>query len=175
MDVLIRAATETDFTLLPDVEVDAAQAFLDYGLDTIADHQPASATSYLNLPKDSAVFVADRQDKMVIGFVVAMRVDSQAYLKEVAVRRAHAGHGVGRRLIDAAITWARCNLYLHMTLTTFADVPFNAPFYRKIGFSAFDPGRNWPELRAIREHERKIRLEFRPRVAMIKSLRGMRL
>lgn len=170
MDVLIRTAKETDYLLLPDVEVDAAQAFRDFGLDEPADYEPASATSYLNLPKNSAVFVADHQDRMVIGFVTLMPVDGQAYLKEVSVRRAFAGQGVGRQLIASAISWARQNLYQQMTLTTFADLPFNAPFYRKIGFSTFDPDQNWPELRAIRDHERKGGLELRPRVAMIKSL-----
>lgn len=170
MDIRIRAATETDFTLLPDIELDAAQAFRDYGLDTIADDEPASAASYQTLPKKKAVFVADSQDGTAIGFVVAMRIDGQAHLKEVSVRRAYAGQGVGRRLVASAITWSRQNLYRYITLTTFADLPFNVPFYQRIGFSTFEPDRDWPELKAIREKERKIGLEIRPRVAMIKSL-----
>jgi hypothetical protein len=58
-----------------------------------------------------------------------------------------------------------------VTLTTFRDVPWNAPFYARLGFrviEALSPG-----LQAIRDHERDIGDDaFGSRVAMRIDLRG---
>ena len=58
-----------------------------------------------------------------------------------------------------------------VTLTTFRDVPWNAPFYARLGFrviEALSPG-----LQAIRDHERDIGDDaFGSRVAMQIDLRG---
>jgi hypothetical protein len=56
-----------------------------------------------------------------------------------------------------------------VTLTTFRDVPWNGPFYAKLGFRELrhlSPG-----LAAMREHERLIGDDdFGPRIAMRKDL-----
>ncbi|MNC68640.1 Acetyltransferase (GNAT) family protein [compost metagenome] len=44
------------------------------------------------------------------------------------------GQGSGRRLIEAAKDYARSNRLYFVTLTTFTNVPWNAPFYSRIGF-----------------------------------------
>ena len=44
------------------------------------------------------------------------------------------GQGIGRRLIDAAIAAARVRGLSAVTLTTFRHVPWNAPYYQRLGF-----------------------------------------
>jgi hypothetical protein len=60
-------------------------------------------------------------------------------------------------LLEAAIGQARGLGYESMTLCTFADVPFNAPFYASCGFEELaEPG---PALAALRTHEAQLGLD----------------
>ena len=54
--------------------------------------------------------------------------------------------GTGTRLLEAACTWATGRGYTSVTLTTYADIAWNAPFY-----AALERGENPDELGA--EHE----------------------
>lgn len=58
-----------------------------------------------------------------------------------------------------------------LTLTTFADVPWNAPYYARLGFEAVPPERLTPGLRAVRDHEATVGLDAWRRVAMRRPLR----
>ena len=53
-----------------------------------------------------------------------------------------------------------------MTLTTFADVPWNAPYYGRLGWRVLSPADLSPGLVRIREHEAARDLDRWPRVAM---------
>jgi hypothetical protein len=57
-----------------------------------------------------------------------------------------------------------------MTLTTYADLAFNAPFYRKLGFHDFLPDENWKELGIIYQNECNGILGKNKRIAMIKNI-----
>lgn len=165
--VTIRHADKTDYAVLPSVEADAAQVFKEYGLAAIAEMEPAPPEYYSQLPERAAVFVAE--DEAVIGFAVITEIDGQAYLKEISVCRTSSGKGVGRTLLEHAISWAAAR-YRWMVLTTFADLPFNAPFYRKAGFQEFMPDDDWPELKALRMAEQKSGLDLMPRVTMRREI-----
>ncbi len=52
----------------------------------------------------------------------------------MSVSLAFQGQGVGRHLLLAAIEHARREQMRAVTLTTFRDVPWNAPFYQRMGF-----------------------------------------
>ena len=53
-----------------------------------------------------------------------------------------------------------------MTLTTFTDVPWNASYYRRIGFRVVMEQEWTPGLRRIRDHEAASGLDVWPRVLM---------
>jgi hypothetical protein len=57
-----------------------------------------------------------------------------------------------------------------MTLTTYRDVAWNAPFYRRLGYREFAPGPDRPALLALIEKEAKWGFAARPRLAMRKPL-----
>ncbi|MEM7654452.1 MAG: GNAT family N-acetyltransferase, partial [Pseudomonadota bacterium] len=95
------------------------------------------------------------------------------YLAEISVLRDEARRGVGRALMQRTMDHARSVGFSHMTLTTFAEIPFNAPFYEKLGFVRIDPGTDWPELAAIRREEQASGMELVPRVAMVRDLRRL--
>ncbi|MEU8076989.1 GNAT family N-acetyltransferase [Catellatospora citrea] len=104
-----------------------------------------------------------------VGFARLGRVDGQAHLEQLSVHPDHSGRGVGTALLDAACDWAARSGHREVTLTTFADIAWNGPFYAGRGFiPVTDPG---PGLREIRRHESALGLDaLGPRIAMRRPL-----
>jgi len=162
----IRRVRDGEMALLPAIEADAAEAFREVGLEFIADQPPMAASQYCDIAKDGCVFVAVAATGEVVGFAALGRMDGQAWLREMSVRRDYAGQGIGRALLGAATGWARDTGFGHLVLTTFADIAFNGPFYRKSGFQVINPDPDWPQLAKVRNAERSSGIEIAPRVAM---------
>lgn len=59
-----------------------------------------------------------------------------------------------------------------VTLTTFAEVAWNAPLYRRYGFTEVPPDQQPPWLAKIRADEVRDGLDRWPRVAMAIDARG---
>jgi hypothetical protein len=74
------------------------------------------------------------------------------------------------RLLAAGEQLARARGHCRMTLTTFRDVPWNGPYYARLGWSALPEAGLPPELAAARQHERDLGLDQWPRQAMMKNL-----
>jgi hypothetical protein len=71
-------------------------------------------------------------------------------------------------MIQAVIDWARSNRFPAVTLTTFEHVPWNAPFYARLGFQQLDEHSLSPAMAQRLRSERETGL--RQRVAMRLSL-----
>ena len=63
------------------------------------------------------------------------RLDDEAlHLEELDVLPGHGRQGIGTRLVRALCDGARGRGIAAVTLCTFRDVPWNAPFYERLGF-----------------------------------------
>jgi hypothetical protein len=78
----------------------------------------------------------------------------------------HARLGLGRALITHVAHWARSHDFTALTLTTFADVPWNAPYYTRLGFAAIEAPMLIPHLKTILEAEANAGINMDHRVAM---------
>ena len=78
--------------------------------------------------------------------------------------------GVGTRLLAAVRDWARAQGQAAVTLTTFRDVPWNAPFYGRAGFRALAQRELSPGLRERVRDEAARGLDPATRVVMILDL-----
>jgi GNAT superfamily N-acetyltransferase len=118
------------------------------------------------LGRARAVFVAGRPP---VGFVWIDEVDGLAHVAEIAVIPKWMRQGIGGRLLERACEWAGRHGYPAITLTTYADVAWNGPYYASRGFveiSELTAG-----LAGIREHERGAGLDaVGRRVAMRREL-----
>ena len=105
----------------------------------------------------------DEHDRPV-AYLTASTVDGCAHIDQVSVHPAHAGKRLGAALVDhvAATSGAPA-----LTLTTFRDVPWNAPYYERLGFRVFEPG---PELAALMRREAGTIPGDAPRVAMVRYI-----
>lgn len=73
---------------------------------------------------------------------------------------------MGRALLAHAADRAREEGLTALTLTTFAEVPWNAPYYARLGFRTLAEGDLTPGLREIRAAEAGHGLDRWPRVCM---------
>ncbi|MDJ0313822.1 GNAT family N-acetyltransferase [Arthrobacter sp. H35-D1] len=165
----IRPAALREFALLPfiEAEADAAFAGLDPAIETASFPAPGTAGEFAEA---FHIMVAGRPP---VGFVRLEIVDGQAHVAQLAVHADHARKGIGRALLVAAKAWAQEAGFRSITLTTFKDVPFNAPFYATCGFTALAPGQWGAGLAAIRRQEQELGLDGAgPRIAMVATLGG---
>jgi GNAT superfamily N-acetyltransferase len=157
----VRIAEPGDLAQLPDIDSRAESLFRVSGLNLPELPFPIDA-----LHDSKIVYVAGRPP---VAFVQLDEVDGNAHVQELAVLPAHMRQGLGSSLLDAACAWARENGYQAITLTTYADVAWNAPFYAARGFIELDE--LTPELAEIRDWERDVGLdEVGRRVAMRRDL-----
>jgi ribosomal protein S18 acetylase RimI-like enzyme len=73
-----------------------------------------------------------------MGFLLAARQDDDLHIIELDVHPEFARRGIGAALIDHACGEARRRGLARVTLTTFADVPWNAPYYQRLGFRVLE-------------------------------------
>lgn len=113
--------------------------------------------------------VTDAHDRPV-GFLVTRLVDDCLHVEQVSVDPVKARRGLGRALLDFAAEQAAADGLPAMTLTTFAEVPWNAPYYLRCGFRVLDDAEVTPGLRAIRQREAAAGVDRWPRVCMRRDL-----
>ncbi|GJL91605.1 GNAT family N-acetyltransferase [Hyphococcus sp.] len=169
MILTIRRGVEADIPTLQALERDAAQAFRTIGYDFCADGPVRSDQEHERGLRDGAIFVAE-VNAHPAGFILLWLIDGCAHITEVSVSGAFQKRGVGRALIEAAENWATSSGFNEITLTTFSEVAWNAPFYNTLGYRVFTPGNAHIELAAVQAEEAKSGFNVKPRVAMIKVL-----
>ncbi len=97
-------------------------------------------------------------------------VDGCSHVEQVSVDPGSARRGLGRALLDFAAEQAAAVGLPAMTLTTFAEVPWNAPYYRRCGFRVLDDAEVTVGLCAIRQREAAAGVDRWPRVCMRRDL-----
>ncbi|WP_462379757.1 GNAT family N-acetyltransferase [Pseudomonas sp. Marseille-QA0892] len=83
---------------------------------------------------EGRLWIAETSEGWPVGFSIVVQEGSAAYLQELDVHPDHQRRGLGRRLAEVVVDWARQQGLEAVTLTTFSDVPWNAPFYETLGF-----------------------------------------
>ena len=135
--IVVRLAEIADIVALPDIERSAGEAFR-VTEHWSTDDNVTEAEAYPHLITARSVWVAEN-DGILAGFVSSERHQAELHLLELAVRLECQRRGIGRNLLNAAIQAARDMGCVAVTLTTFRNVIWNAPFYRRrFGFEIIE-------------------------------------
>ncbi|MEV6907313.1 GNAT family N-acetyltransferase [Amycolatopsis sp. NPDC051071] len=161
---MIRPATTEDLPALQDIESAAGEPFRALGMEAIADDDPPSIADLAAYQCAGRAWVFD--DDGPVAYLLADVVDGHGHIEQVSVHPDHARRGLGRRLIEHAAAWAAREGLAGLTLTTYAEVPWNAPYYARLGFVTLGEDELTEGLRAIRAHEIARGLDGWPRVTM---------
>jgi GNAT superfamily N-acetyltransferase len=169
MDYAIRSAKPSEYALLPDIERSASTLFDSLPPMGIDNHGPTGVAFIEACGRAGAVFVATADDRPV-GFALVGFLDRALHIHELDVAAPHGRRGLGRRLVEQACAFAAAEGAPAVTLSTFRDVPWNAPFYRKLGFH-FVPQNQWtPAFIMLHHREMELGLPVERRGFMRKDL-----
>jgi GNAT superfamily N-acetyltransferase len=158
----IRLATARDLPLLPAIERAAAAQFRATDYPQLADAPLAS--EHIDVVCDR-VWIAE-VNQAPVGFVIARMHDDAVHIQEIDVHPTCARQGIGGALIRTVSQWASEQRVPCITLTTFDNVPWNAPYYARLGFVLMPPN-SWSDaLLAVRRAEAQSGLDMKHRVCM---------
>ncbi|WP_274626426.1 GNAT family N-acetyltransferase [Arvimicrobium flavum] len=130
----IRPRRESDDDRLAGVETRAAALFSAHGHPEVGNAPASDASSIRTLTDGCDVWVAADRDDAPVGFAVAYQLGGHLHLKELSVDPAHGRRGIGARLVGCVRDAARRRGLPAVSLTTYRDVPFNQPYYERLGF-----------------------------------------
>ncbi|CAN5217535.1 GNAT family N-acetyltransferase [soil metagenome] len=149
--VVSRDAHLSDIPIIRALEHASAQRFVGL-MDALAADEPTPAQVLTARIADDGLIVAV-EDETIVGFVMFRPIENRAYIEQVDVLPAFAGRRIGAALLDAVAERARGAGLAGLSLSTFREVPWNAPYYRQLGFVEVADGALTPGMLAIRaEH-----------------------
>lgn len=128
---VVRTARCSDINLLAAIELAAGRLFPASRIPDPDRTHPVPALE--QAMQADLLYVVDVAGE-VVGFASSSRCADRIHLDEISVHPAYGRKGYGRALVARVIDVARRRGLAGVSLTTFADVPFNAPFYASMGF-----------------------------------------
>ena len=142
----IEPAKPEHLVALPAIERAAADIFPEGMISNEAKDSIMSLEEFEKALAKKHLWVAITADNQPVGFaLVTVNVSGKsAMLAELDVDPAHQQKGLGTAMVQTVIKWACQKGFQHLLLTTFSNVPWNAPFYEKMGFRRL----SWNELTA---------------------------
>lgn len=158
----VRYGTNVNLDALQSIERAAAVLFPH---DRLPDPDDVMPKEELQRAMRQGLLLVGYFGDWVVGFAVAKVEHDHLYLAEMSVHPEHARRGVGTRMVKLMIEEAKRRRLKGVALTTFEDLPWNAPFYSKLGFRVLADWEMTPALRDVLAKERL--LGFTNRVAMV--------
>ncbi len=96
---------------------------------------PAASSGEERAAEPGILLVAVDDDGTVVGFTHVLDLDGHWHLEQIAVDPAHGRRGIGSQLLEATHAELVALGAREVTLRTYADVPWNGPFYASTGTS----------------------------------------
>lgn len=160
----IRPAEPLHIPYLNDIELAATELFPPGSIPEHIRHDRTPDTLLTEGEREGRLWVAldtAHDTEKAMGYALLRVVDGYALLAQIDVHPAHGRKGLGTALVRQVIRKAGDMGMHELYLTTFAHVPWNAPFYQKLGFSILNEANMPFFLGEILEEERRYGLENR--------------
>jgi len=166
----VRLARMEDLSALPDIERQANMLFEPYGLDVALSEVPTPIETLREGLETARLWVTADEADRPIGFALAGFVGDNAHLDELDVHPAYGQRGIGTALVETVCAWAKSAGYRAITLTTLRHIPWNAPWYQRLGFRILEADELSDALRDLLQDEIRRGLPADRRVAMRREL-----
>jgi ribosomal protein S18 acetylase RimI-like enzyme len=166
----LRPRREADGAALLGIENRAAEMFRAYGYGAVADNPFPDVASMQPLFSLGETWLATTDADQPVAFIVIAPLGRYLHIHELSVDPGHGRKRLGSALVRLVIAAAERQMRSGVSLTTFRDVPFNAPFYEKLGFSAIADAAADPHLAARLETECPEGVPLSSRVLMVRHL-----
>ncbi|MFI9721968.1 GNAT family N-acetyltransferase [Streptomyces sp. NPDC052396] len=169
----IRLARPDELPLLQEIERAAGERFREIGMPEIADDDPPALHLLARHQRHGLAWVAADVSDRPVGYLLCSFAAGEPHVDQVSVHPANSRRGIGRSLLDHLAGSQAANGRTMLTLTTFAQVPWNAPYYARCGFEVMAEGELNRALRKKVEEEAAQGLDRWPRVCMRRRLAGV--
>ncbi|KDA03922.1 GNAT family N-acetyltransferase [Hyphomonas oceanitis] len=134
-DYSITRAARDEIPALIRVDLAASTLFAETGLlsaEALNDHVPQEVFEQA-IANDDLLVARDHKGRAV-GFALTSQRGGTLYLDQISVHPDHGRKGLGRALIARLASEAKARKLKCITLSTFRDLAWNGPFYRRLGF-----------------------------------------
>ena len=168
----IRTAQRDELPALQELELAAGVLFREIGMTDVAEHPPPAVEVFERYRADGRLWVSVDDADRPTGFVFVDLVDGCVHIEQVSVHPDHQGHGIGRSLIEYVATWAAGQEVPALTLSTFRSVPWNGPYYARLGFTELPQDAWTPGLLKLQEAETAFGLDPAERIFMLRKVAG---
>jgi GNAT superfamily N-acetyltransferase len=152
------------------IEFEAGLRFVSVGMTGIADAPPMAREVIARKIEAREIIVALDEEARCAGFVMFEPQPERIYVQELDVLTSHAGRRIGAALIEEVARIARTRQLTQLVLSTYRDVPWNAPYYRRLGFRDLDTWELDAALLARRDAHIARGLDESKRVFMLRDL-----
>jgi len=136
--MLIRCANAADISAIITVERSSGALFEGTHM-AWAVGETSSPEDLLEAIHQGLVWVAADDDK-IAGYISGSALDGDFHIEEVAVAIGYQRRGIGKDLIEHVAGRARHLGLGALTLTTDRTLPWNAPYYERLGFKILAEG-----------------------------------
>ena len=153
------------------IQLRAGSLFRAVGMDDIADNPPTPKLVFERAISENLLWLAT-YCKHTVGFALALNHGCDCHLEQMSVDPEHTRRGIGAALLEHLITSAREERYERITLSTFQSLPWNAPFYAKMGFNMVPDSELTTDLREVIRKETVAGLDMAIRVIMAYNIRS---
>jgi GNAT superfamily N-acetyltransferase len=130
---MIRLALPDDLPLLPAIEASAATLFAGTDVAHLVGGPTTAPADLSRSCRAGTLWVADAGGP--VGFLMGATIAGWLHLQEMSVARPAQGLGHGAALMNAGIAAAPGLGCTRLSLTTDRLLPWNAPFYARLGFA----------------------------------------
>lgn len=166
MNFRVTLANREHLAALAPIELAAATLFSAADLPSSIRYRVTESSLLHEAQKDSRIWVALTGNGVPVGFALVTIVDAAAHLDELDVLPNYGQRGIGTKLVNTVASWARDKGFSTLTLITFIHLPWNAPFYERLGFVRLRPSELATGLASLIEEEGKAGIDITKRVGM---------
>ncbi|KQZ27313.1 GNAT family N-acetyltransferase [Caulobacter sp. Root1472] len=164
--IVLRSARPEEIETIRALERASAQRFVGL-MDALVADEPRPAAVLAARIADGGLVVAV-EHQAIAGFAMFRPVEHRLYVEQIDVLPAFAGRRIGAALLDAVTEQARTAGLVGLSLSTFRKIPWNAPYYRRLGF--VEVAALTPAMAAIRAEHLARGLDEDARVFMVRDV-----
>ncbi|MFN3521264.1 MAG: GNAT family N-acetyltransferase [Phenylobacterium sp.] len=167
----LRAARLDEIDAVRAIERASSVRMLSTPFPELADDEPADPGLLAARIAAGGLTVACAQADTPVAFVMHRPLVQDWYIEQIDVLPDWGRRGIGAGLLAEVARQGRAAGARALVLSTFREVAFNAPYYRRLGFAELGEDELDAELRAIREAHLARGLDETRRVFMRSRLR----
>lgn len=130
----IKIADFSHIPLLASIEIAAASIFPPGSIPEHIRSDCLPQSVLFEATQKGLLWVALAREGKPVGYALVQFFDDAALLAQIDVHPEHMRNGIGSALVKYIVGYLKSHGISFLYLTTFRHIPWNAPFYKKLGF-----------------------------------------